>query len=121
MDGGVEMGTVGDTAEGKKQAVRLVRDKLREVVETMLSRGARLPICYAGLGANMAMMYGRFQERMDDTWEFKVLASYPEGEDIQLPLNIMFQDSAGLSARVSVGGMDVAIGGPASHEKEAGH
>ena len=84
------MVAVDDTAEGYKQAVRLVRDKLQEVVEATLARGARLPICYAGLRANMAMMYGRFQERTDDTWGFKVLASYPEGEDTQLPLNIMF-------------------------------
>jgi len=60
-------------------------------------------------------------ETLRDKWGFKVLASYPEGEDIQLPLNIMFQDSAGLSARVSVGGTDVPIGGPLMHEEQPGH
>ena len=72
---------------------------MREVLETFLEKGWKLPFHFAGIATNGAMVMGSY-EAGEDGLDCQIRGSYCPSGNFALPVNWMVTDQEGQAARV---------------------
>jgi len=85
--------------------VDFITEKLRQVLETLISTGYEMPIRFALISVNGVILAGHFElsgngAAVDTRF---VAEHFPNETGMCLPINIMFTDSRGEATRVHIG------------------
>jgi len=88
----------------RRTTVDFITEKLRQVLETLISTGFELPIRFALISTNGVILAGHFEFSANgaavDT-RF-VAEHFPQDNGMSLPINIMFTDNRGEATRVCI-------------------